>query len=446
MFSIKRIIIFWVEVLRVAFPFILVAFGFGLLTEVLTHLDAMPDQLSRPEFWLAVVVDMLPAVFVSGVVFWLAARFVSAVYGLDSAREGLRFLIRHRFGRATFGPFLKIAEGRIVGNTDGALTRIGGPGNLVIEYNSAVVLEQGGRLTRVAGPGFQSLEAFEKVYGVIDLQPKRYRPYTVTGMTCEGIPVNWDVEVHYQIADGDQKPTPTVPYPLSEDDVLQAATSNWRRQADLLHGQDMDWEELIVVSQAERALRTILAQHSLDELIGLTEAEEHTAREFIQEELKRVLCQTAPDIGAKILQVNLHNLKVEDAAVTQQWIRNWRTRWQSESQVHLVEKEAERIYHRETAKAEAEIWLIHNICRALQQLEDKPTVLPTVIMMRLFTALERAGFSAASRVFVPGEALKALEQMKQMVVGTAQSAEPLDGALEEVPGVTGTEPTLPTVA
>ena len=72
-------------------------------------------------------------------------------------------------------------------------------------------------------------------------------------------------------------------------------------------------------------------------------------------------------------------------------------------------------YANETAKAYAQMWLLSSACKAFDRLEDSQAVIPTVIMLRLFQVLEKAGFSSTSRVFVPGEALKALEQIKSLI-------------------------------
>ncbi len=398
---------------------ILVICNLAVLTEVLTHLDELPVLLFTPAFWLAVGLNMLPAVSVTLIIFWLAGHFLRAVYGLSSRREGVSFLTRSRFGQASFRPWMKIAEGKIALHADSILTRTGGPGNLITYNDSAVVLEQGGRLTKVEGPGYPRLDRFEKIYDIVDLRPKRW-VYTVSAMTKEGIPITWDAEVHYQIADGGQTPTDKVPYPVSKEDVFRAATGWWRREAGRV--QDLDWEGRLVIGDTEGTLRSILARRPLDQLIGLTEADERAAREAIQEELERELRKAVyPKLGAKILQVKLDNFKVDDA-VTQQWIQAWKARWQSWSGIQLAQGEAARIYLQETTKAEAQMRLLVSISRAFQDLDFK-AVTPSIILMRLFSALDRAHLPAVARVFVPGQALDALEKVKRLVAGESDQVE-----------------------
>jgi hypothetical protein len=418
MFDLGRILRFLGRLLMDYFAWIVVIYGLAALTEVLTHLDLLPEFLFTPEFWLTSGLNLFPAGAVTLITIWLAGRFLYSVYGLGSWRDGVAFVMRSRFGQPGFGPWMKVDSGKITLNADGVLARIGGPGSLIIYNDSAVVLERRGVLTRVLGPGFPKIEAFEKIYDIVDLRPKRW-VYTVSAMTKEGIPINWDAEVHYQIADGEKESTEENPYPFSEESVFRAATCKWRREAG--RDQDMDWEGRIVIGETEGILRSILARYPLDQLIGTTEVEEQAAREAVQEELERRLRRAVtPALGAKILRVKLDNLKVDDA-ITREWITFWKARWERELAGRSVEGDARSVYMYETAKAEAQMQFIVTIGRALQELEASPGVTPRIILMRLFSALDRARLAASARVFVPGQALEALDTIKDLLEGGSDS-------------------------
>jgi hypothetical protein len=176
----------------------------------------------------------------------------------------------------------------------------------------------------------------------------------------------------------------------------------------------MDWEGRLIIGDTEGILRSIIARRPLDQLIGLTEAEERAARESVQEELEREVRKVATTkFGARIIQVKLDNFKVDDA-VTQQWIEAWKTRWQSWSGTQLAQGEAARVYLHETAKAEAQARLLVNITRAFQGM-DLETVTPSILMMRLFSALDRADLQSSSRVFVPTQALDTLNSIRRLL-------------------------------
>lgn len=416
MFDIKRLIRFLGKLLKVLIPFLLSTWILAFGTEFLSREGEWHERLLSLGFWLEVMLDMLPAIAVMILILWLAGRFVHAVFHLDSWTQGVGFLMRHRFGLPGFGPWMRIQKGQIDKELgDEILEQIGGPGHLVIYNDSAVVLQRGGKFTRVEGAGFPKLKPFEKIYAVLDLRPKRWL-YTVSAMTKEGVPIKWDADVHYQLGDGGKKPTEQNPFPLSKKDVFRAATSQWV----FAQGgtEMMDWEGRVIISDTEGKLRTILARCPLDQLIGLTEkdAEAKAARESIQTQLEDELRQSAPKVGAKILRVKLSNLQVDDD-VTQQWIQTWQARWQSWSEGLLAQGEASRIYLYETVKAEAQAQLVVRIIQALQQQTENRRVTPQIILMRLFSVLDRAAFSASSRIFFPNQALDALDKMKSLLPG-----------------------------
>src|SRR5690606_13116320 len=95
------------------------------------------------------------------------------------------------------------------------LARVGGPGNLVVYNDSAVLLEKAGRFTRMCGKGFIRLAPFEKPYAFLDLRPKR-TVYPVNAMSKEGIPIICEADITYQIDSEGTSATDEDPYPVSE--------------------------------------------------------------------------------------------------------------------------------------------------------------------------------------------------------------------------------------
>jgi hypothetical protein len=414
MFDLGRLVRFLGKLLEVLIPFLLITLALAFLTELLTREGALAERLLNWRFWLSVGLDMIPAFVVMALSLWLAGRFVKVVYRLDSWKEGMGFLLRSRFGLPGFGPWMRVQKGEAEAEEKTILKHIGGRGHLVVYNDSAVVLENGGQLTRVEGAGFPELEPFEKIYDVVDLRPKRW-VYTVSAMTREGIPINWDAEVHYQIDDGGQKPSPKTPFPLSKDQVFKAATCKW---VFAVGGAEMmDWEGRVIISDTEGKLRSILARRRLDQLIGMTKMEDmddEAAREAIQVELEEELRKTAGDVGAKILRVKLANLQVNDE-VTQQWIKAWKAEWQRWSAGLLAQGEASHIYLYETVKAEAQMRLLVNIIQTLQRQAVSQVITPQIVLMRLFSVLDRAAFASSSRVFFPTQALDALDHIKALI-------------------------------
>ena len=425
MFSFARLRRFLGNLLGISVPFLLGAFVFAVLTQLVIHRGALPEAVMSFSFWLLVALAMIPVIAAMALALWLAARFVAAVYGLEGAGQGLGFILNSRLDLRAFGPWAKVEKGHLAEKADSILSKVGGPGHLVIYNDSAVLMEKAGRLTRVEGvwetkrprragcseeekPGFPRLDAFERIYAVVDLRPKR-SVRRVSGLTRDGIRVHWGVEIQYQIEGSQTPPTEAIPYPISEAPILCAATGKWVCR-DGANGV-LDWEVRLDM-EADRLLRTIVAGRRMDQLIGRTPGESGTAREEVQALLEKELRVVAPELGARILRVKLDNLEVDDA-VGQQWIGAWSARWQRWSMDWLAQADASRIYEYETAKAEAQMQMILQLTRAIQsQIANRAIpaqAMPQIVLMRLFSVLDRADFAPSSRVFFPTETIRALE-------------------------------------
>ena len=405
-------------------PFLLLILGLGVLTELRVRHISWASFSTAPQraldFWPQIVRDMVPSLAAMFMAYWLAARFVRALYGLQRLGQGFSFLWRWRFGPIAFGPYLLIQEGRIARDKDKVVTRLGGPGNLVIYNDSAVVLERAGQITRVERSSFAPLEAFERVYKAIDLRPKR-KPYRCEAMTREGIPVTCEADISYRIRGGGQEPTGRLPYPMLRKEVLKAATCTWKCEPRFSEDEELDWEGLIILVYTDGILRSILARYPLDQLIGPSGWEENEAhpRQTIREELEQRLRAAARELGAEILSVNLGDIKVEDE-ITEQWLAAWKAEWESEMMARRAEGEAEYVAQVETAKAQAQAEMILELTQALRSLAaDAGALRARLGLLRIVAMLRHASDDPRTQAFLPAETIRTLTAL-QDVSGDAQ--------------------------
>jgi hypothetical protein len=355
------------------------------------------DELAFLTGLLAVLRNMIPATAMLGLAMRFGARFMQAVHGIPNAKEANEYLRVCLFGPVgggpvptalamdlmveelikdalTRGPFVIVKNGKVdfvVGNKQ--VGRIGGPGSIIVHNDSAVVLERAGQLSRIVGPGFNPLARFEKVRDVINLRPHKYATFKehatfkVNGMSREGIPVAWPVDVYYQINDKGDNPHPASsakPYAYSDEAVLKASTDRWLRGDE---GHDhLEWSDRIVVSDAEGALRGIMARLPLDRLIRPLDDGAISSRQQVQQELKKALDKDAAKHGARIMSVDLHDIELQDP-VAQQWIETWQAEWKRLATEELAEAKAERVFQFGKIKVEAQEMLL-----AIQDGLDKP--------------------------------------------------------------------------
>ena len=416
MFNPRRAAEFIGKLMVVLLPILTFLLILGLITELVHREADWTDLIVEWQFWLAVARDMLPGIVAVLAVYALAAQFVQRLYKLESLAEARSLVHRLLFGLFKFGPWMKVEGGTPVDAEGHVLMGVGGPGHLVVYNDSAVLLEKGGRFTQVHGKGFAKLEPFERLYDVIDLRPIR-RVYEVKSMSREGIPVACDAEITFQIDNEGHTSTEEIPYPVSEDKVFQAIICKWIREAD--RPQDrrtMDWAGRVIISETEGSLRTILARHPLDRLIGLASSDTENPRESIRQELEAALRSAVPKLGARILSVELGDIRVQDE-VTQQWVEAWKARWQQWATEREALGKAKQVEQVESAKTRAQIMTITTFTAAFRPLlGDKGNVTSKLVLMRLFMVLGRACRDPLSRVYLPQEAVTTLNLLRDMLL------------------------------
>ena len=440
MFNPKKILAWLGRILKLLAPILVVLFALGLIAELSN--PALRRCLSRPceEFdllgwkvdwqkWLFIMIlrDMLPGAVVAGLLAWLSSDFVRAVFGLKTRGDGFDFVKRRMFGLLSFKPYVIIKDGKLPSDKE-PLMHAGGPGSLIVYKDSAVVLEKAGKLTRVARKGFVTLDAFEKVWDVVDLRPHRWA-YDVSAMTKDGIPVTCQADITFQIDDAGQPPSEEEPFPATDQAIFYAATRKWMRETDRSKDdQVFDWARRAIIGNTEGALRAILARYLLDQLLGPDELNKSHYRSEIRSKLETELRVSFPDLGVKVTQVELGDIKVEDKIV-QQRMEAWQSLWKRWAKQREAEGEAERLQYVEAAKAQAQADMIVSITQAFQSLAAAGAVIPSqLVLLRMFEVLKRSSYDPQTGIlFLPSEVLKTWQLVQEIALGKPQA---LPGAQE----------------
>lgn len=423
MFNLRRWLGFWVKVLLVAGSILGVLFALSVITELRAYqvspvrvwplclLFAPPCASANLDFWLFVLLNMLPSLVAVIAACWLAASFVQSLYGLKSKRDGFNFLLYRLIGRPRFHPFLMAMEGAIQQGEDHALRRVGGPGGVVAFTDSAVVTEKNGKLGRVLGPGIHQLDPFEKIWDMIDLRPQRWE-FAVDAMTQEGIPVTCHADVNFKIDDGGKKSTHDEPYPMTEEAVFKAATSKWIREAERTEPDRlMTWTKMVIIAHTEGTVRSILARHPLDQLI------DPATRRNIQTELGEALGKSVPNVGAKIIRVALGDIQLKDE-VTQQWIE----KWQAEGRRRMMEIEAEgqaaRISIEANATIQAQVRMIANTAKAFDSMARYGEEIPSrFVILRFIEMIKRTSVDLLGKLYLPYDVVRTFDILQKRIEG-----------------------------
>ncbi len=409
------------RVLIVAVPVVTLVIFLGMLLALIAHRGRPTNTLLFAALSVAYALPCLIAIVLAA---RIAASFVKTLYKIRTLGEAGSFLYRLLFGVWKFGPYLLVKEGKLAAGENSVLHQVGGPGYLVIYHDSAVITERCGRLERVLSAhlpkpkNYPYLEPFEKVWEIVDLRPQQWTS-PVKGMTRDGIPVICEADIRFKIDDrpdggAPKPPTEDEPYPFTPEAVFKAATARWIREPDF-KGPPMDWRGRVVVGFTEGILRNILAEYYLDWLLGPTGDEIEHPREVIRRRLEEQLQQEAPKVGARILSVQLGEIKVEDEQIPTQWIETWRAEWESQAAATRVEGEAE-LLRMEAVRARAQAEMLITLIRELQSVAVSDAELrPYLLAARLAETLRLMSYDPFTRAFLPPEAIRTLQRLQQLL-------------------------------
>jgi hypothetical protein len=124
---------------------------------------------------------------------------------------------------------------------------------------------------------------------------------------------------------------------------------------------------------------------------------------------------SAPKLGARILNVELGDITVEDT-ITQQWAKAWKADWLRWATEREGLGRARQTAQLESAKTRAQVMLLSTITEALQPLlADQEDITSRLVLTRLFMVLSRAPSDPLTRVNLPKEAINTLKLLKELV-------------------------------
>lgn len=334
-------------------PFQPVAEARGLLQKALAFVGSLPVGM-----------------FTACVMAFLAARtlllqFMQPLYDL-SPQEANKLLWRIMVGvykKPPLDPIMLVDKGRSDPDGPDTLYKVGGPGHLGVSHDTAMLLERGGRITRVVGAGGAGpcrLEAFEKIWDVIDLRPQN-RTVQVPANTRDGIPVTCKVETRFRVRrPGDTLDGPMMQPPLefTEEDqkwVLKLATNKVTLDGSGERKMS-DWRIRITNSVIDGEVRDCIENYRTDELFDPIRSGPSMLT-IIEDRITPLIREKAWKQGVKIDYVHLVSIMPDVGELSEQWLELWRSKWQIEAAKDKAVAEAlpQKAYDIARIKARAEL-------------------------------------------------------------------------------------------
>lgn len=392
--------------------------------------------------------NLLPAFAALAVIPWTASHFIRTLYDTKGLKEAHKFLQNNLFGMDSLRPIMIVRGGQIATGGGTLYDRVGGRGFLIVYNDSAVVTEKGGRLARViGGPYFGFLEAFERIWEVVDLRPQHW-VYTVEAMTRDGIPVACEADITFKIDDRYIDETGNVrikapseaevelpddvaiaaqlestgigrPLPYTEEAVLRAATSLWVRIKQPDHPEQLrKWTGRVVIGDVEGILRNIIAGYRLDWLIQPPRPGQKPPREEIRDQLRQKLEDAFPvgnAVGVRILDVDLGKIDLKDKKIYTQWVEAWNAEWERRKLEGEAEGEAE-LARLNAAQVQAQAEMVLTLVEALRPLANSSQAAsPYQVAMQFVETLRWMAYDPFKRMFFPPEVMLTIRELERVV-------------------------------
>jgi len=442
--------------LRVITIVVLTLFYIGVLLLALVDSPGPSATLNRVFFVaeLALVhIDL--AVFVVGFIFslliayWVVrgilSRYDQVLYDLphDEAWELSQRLTDGAPKKEPKAPMLRVYDGQVDLDGPPALLGVGGPGYLSVAPNNVAVMQRLGRLHRVLGPGFYPLEAFEKVWDVIDLRPQRRR-VTVEFMTRDGIPASCQASIVCRV----KPPASPKPHPYDETTVLNLAAKKYVKS---LEGHDRisSWMVGITRGSMDGAVRDVLERYSMDEFLnpqyweplrtaagsqalavlgsGTSASRPRTMAE-LEAEIEADVKVEGEKRGIRVDKIELGPVVPDPGAISQQWLEYWQARLQRVVDSYNLSATAEKVRLEEMARVEAQVSLISAMVDEVQKLpsygvQGIPAELILMSFMNVVDSMTERSPAVQQMMFAQAESLlRIVDTIRQRFSGGGTGA------------------------
>lgn len=341
-----------------------------------------------------------------------AVVLVKLLYDLPDRDGAKKFLSRLLNPASASGGMPQVTPATLAAQRrESVLLRVGGPGRVNVPPGHVIVTELNGRFQRIFPAGGHSLGRYEYVRAALDLQPQSRTVAEFTAYSRDGIELRVGLTIVYRIRRGDQMATRENPYPYDETAVRTAA---YAQTVTNDSGTVITWED-IPLNLAQGTFTGILAGFRLDEIFSPERPGEEpfrTLRNSLRDRLRGAL----GEFGVELLDVMINQIDLPPG-VTEQYIDYWKSHWESQMLLSLIDGKATEVEEMDIARAEAEITMIQAIQEGIQRArrEGATIHMEEVVALRLVEALEMMARQSQQLSPLPKSLLPQLGNLRQQL-------------------------------
>jgi regulator of protease activity HflC (stomatin/prohibitin superfamily) len=358
--------------------------------------ELTPAQAAGAPFslWATFAVEMLhPRVlrhFIPLAVGWwlgvqAAISLMQVLYECPDRKTAAEFLRRQRRDRLSSAEEVVVVEpGKLIEEREKSiLLRVGGPVRILVPSGHAAVTERNARFLRVLAPGVHDLGRFEYLLTRIDLRPQTRAVKDVKLLSKEGLPLQADVELTFQLDPGDNQRTHGRPFPYQEEVVRKAAYAGAVGPS----GKMGTWTDG-PAGRVAGALAGMVSDDSIDDLIAAPSPRD--AHHVLTDAVMRKVWDSLPKDGIKPLQMRISRL-TPTPEVSAEYMKYWLAIQQKEDILARANGRANLTQEIETARAAAEMAIIQAILEGVRNAQQEAGVRLSgyLLALRLLEALGR---------------------------------------------------------
>ena len=351
------------------------------------------------------------------IVGWLFARdaalvLVRVLYDLPDRQSAQKFLGRLLGTNMPVLDATEVTPASLASDRkNSVLLRVGGPGRVKVPAGHVTVTELNGRFQRILPTGKHVLGRYEYVHAVLNLQPQERTDNEFTAFSRDGIELRVGISIVYRLKMGEQIATRENPYPYDETAVRTAAYAQTVTDD---RGSVSTWEDT-PLAMARGTMIGILAGFRLDEIISSQRPGEEPYR-TLRNELLRQLRGKLDGLGIDLQAVGINRIDLPPG-VTEQYIDYWKSHWESQMMLNLVDGTATAVEEMEIARAEAEIMMIQAIQEGVQRArrEGATAHMDEVIALRLVEAMEHMARNSQQTAPLPNTLIPQLDNLRKQL-------------------------------
>jgi hypothetical protein len=315
-----------------------------------------PRSFASLRYLIAPLAGILGALF-------LGSRYVQDIHDLGKIGLGIRYVWAAFFGM--FYPSLEIEKGnrKLEFEKTNLMDVIGGPGILVVEPGSAVLLEKLRTPSDVCTNGVYFVKRHETVKSITDLRPRHFQIIQATATTRDGIPMTVsNIMFQYRVLEGRMRRRhATDPYSFSAQAIRNLAYNRAVSDKGIT-----PWENAV-----RGAIEGAIAEYIGQNVVDVITAPRNVAKDpraVIRDKVYSADTRAKlRNIGTELVWVDIgqinHVYQIDDGR-----LKAWQAKWNSHASVVRAQGEAQRFAYQELGRAETQAELLRGITNSLREM------------------------------------------------------------------------------